>query len=249
MNCSIIFNFCCSVDVCCVTILAPHNNFRWLSLFLCTCFIRTIVNAWVKQTFTPASFEVICQPPSIQFRRLNFGGLTCISFWFGVQHYRPFMLFQEFFFWICLCISLPLWCFSPSNLSRTPSDCALESHQGTKFHWALTPLLHMSLFCWQDSCLFGTPGSTPASHDTFSVFKKRKANKALVSYRCLAIKGGSISKQDLAQPVSCRATILLYPWGWVSGPQKMIPKSTDAQVSHMKCPGIPILSTHSLLYA
>lgn len=139
MNCSIIFSFCCSVDVCCITILAPHNNFRWLSLFLCTCFIRTIVNAWIKQAFTPASFEVICQPPSIQFRRLNFGGLTCISFWFGVQHYRPFMLFQEFFFWICLCISLPLWCFSPSNLSRTPSDCALESHQGSKFHWALTP--------------------------------------------------------------------------------------------------------------
>lgn len=158
MNCSIIFSFCCSVDVCCITILAPHNNFRWLSLFLCTCFIRTIVNAWVKQAFTPASFEVICQPPSIQFRRLNFGGLTCISFWFGVQHYHPFMLFQEFFFWICLCISLPLWCFSPSNLSRTPSDCALESHQGTKFHWSLT-LLHMSLFwvlcCWQGSGLFG----------------------------------------------------------------------------------------------
>lgn len=86
--------------------------------------------------------------------------------------------------------------FSPSNLSRTPSDCALESHQGTKFHWALTPLLHMSLFwvlcCWQGSGLFGAPGSTPASHDTFSVSKKRKANKVLVSYRCLAIKGGSI---------------------------------------------------------
>lgn len=115
------------------------------------------------------------------------------------------------FLYLYLCFSpfmmLSSLAFLPSNFHRTPCDCVLESHQGAKFHSTLTPTptpnpaCHVPLLTtlwlimrfWQGSGLFGVPGSIiPASHSTFSISKRRKANKVLLSYRCLVIKCGRI---------------------------------------------------------